>query len=386
MKKLFIQYENDIICDQSDSFSLLNNNKKLIKNESNRKTMTWISNFSNIKLGILIYFLYLSSFIFGIVGIINITDNSENNEQWPFVMAITGFLVFGFSFIISLIRIITSDITKSLKNLRRNENQIIQDYINGIEDCTVELYCKCECYHIDSSFSNSLPNSSSVSLDTTSTITTTRKVITYREEIKIPISETIDLTNPLIMDEINLHYGDFKYLKVSFFRDWMPDDEMSQIIIKSVVDHLTLKNEKRDNNFKIYLDLQYVDKKFKEHILFPLPSSFSPPFLFRYGFYYLSLFIFMYLPFEFYFFSKVYKSEFSFVKLIKTSEHFIEFVKPPVISIQTSQYQPLEKQYSLDELQFNNKILQKQFSTINLSKENRILQKQLSNLSMDINF
>ncbi|KAM9995028.1 hypothetical protein ACTFIY_001198 [Dictyostelium cf. discoideum] len=297
-------------------------------------------------------------------------------------MEISGFLVFGLSLIISLIRIKTSDITKSLKNFRKNENQILQDYINGIEECSVELYCKCECYHIDSGFFNTSHVSNTNTTPTTPTTTSSsKKVITLREEIKIPIVETFDLTNPLILDEINLIKCDYsKFLKVSFYRDWMPDDERSQITIKSVVDYLTLKNEKRDIHFKIYLDFQYVGTKFKEHILFPLSSQLPPPFLFRYGFYYLSLFIFMCLPFELYFLSKIYKSEFSFIKLIKTPEDFLEFVKP-IISIQTSQYQPLDEQQ-----QFNNKILQKQFSTLSLSKDNRVLQKQLSNLSMDITF
>ncbi|KAN0019146.1 hypothetical protein ACTFIU_002348 [Dictyostelium citrinum] len=339
--------------------------------------MTLISYFSDIKFGILIYFIYISSFIVGIIGIIKITtiqSHNHNNDQWPYTLAITGFLIFGLSFILSLIRILTSDITKSLKNFRKNENQNLQDYINGIEECSVELYCKCECYHINRGFLNQSSSS--------------KKVITHREEIKIPIIESVDLTNPLILDEINLlnNCDDSKYLKVSFFRDWMPDDERSQTIIKSIVDHLTLKNENKDIHFKIYLDFQYIDKKFKEHILFPLSTSSKPPFLFRYGFYYLSLFIFMCLPYELYFLSKIYKSEFSFVKLIKTSDDVMQSVQP-LIPIQNNQFQTHDNNfYTLNEQQFNNIILQKQYSTINLSKDNRVLQKQLSNLSMDITF
>ncbi|KAK5579685.1 hypothetical protein RB653_009370 [Dictyostelium firmibasis] len=378
MKKLFIQHENDILCDRKDAFSLFKDNKKLKKNESNRKTMSCILIFSGIKIGVVIYFLYLSSFIIGIIGVINIpkfhfsinnNNDSSSHEQWPLVMTIAGFSVFGLTFIISLIRIISSDITDSLKNFRSIENQVLQDYINSIEESTVELFCKCECYH---KYESSSTTTTTTTTTHNNTKSTTKKVVTYREEMKIPIVEINDLTNPLIFDEINSHCSDSKFLKVSFFRDWMPADEKSQVIIKSVVDHLTIKNEKRDTYFKIYLDFQYVDKKFKEHILFPLSSSSSPPFLFRYGFYILSLFVFMYLPFELYFRSKIYKSEFSFVKLINVDDKPIDFDRLMVIQVQnqTTQFQIFDNYLTLNKKQFNNKVLQK----------------QQQNFSVDINF
>ncbi|KAM9995027.1 hypothetical protein ACTFIY_001197 [Dictyostelium cf. discoideum] len=370
MKKIIIQKENDILKYQSGAFSLFKDNQKLNKNESNRKTMTCISSFSGIKFGIALYFLLIITFIIGIIGAANISkyNFNDNNAIEVKYSAMTGvgFAIFAIVFFISLVRILSSSITTSLKNFRNNNNPILQDYIRAIEESTVELYCKCECYHETSS--------TSTNSDGTST-TTTSAHVTYREEMKIPIIETINSTNPLIFDQLNSNSSsgsnNSKLLKVSFFKDWMPADERSQTVIKSFVDYLTLRNEKRDTNFRIYLDFQYVDKKFKEHLLFPLSSTSSPPFLFRYGFYILSLFLLMSLPYELYFRSKIYKSEFSFVKLIKTSDEdlgFDQLVLP--IYGQTSQYQPLYNNESIDEQQ------EKQYITNNNNNSNNYIQQQ----------
>ncbi|KAN0023796.1 hypothetical protein ACTFIV_008183 [Dictyostelium citrinum] len=373
MKKIVIQKENDILKYQSGAFSLFKDNKILNKNESNRKTMTCISSFSGIKFGIVIYLLLISTFIIGVIGAANIAkyDFYNNTQELKYsVMTGVGFAIFGITFFVSLVRILSSNITESLKNFRNNNSPVLQDYIHAIEESTVELYCKCECYHETSSTQTNSDGS---------TTTTTTTHVTYREELKIPIIETINSTNPLILDQLNSYSDDTKLLKVSFFRDWMPADERSQTIIKSVVDHLTLKNEKKDTSFRIYLDLQYVDKKFKEHILFPLSSSSSKPFLFRYGFYILSLFVLMFLPYELYFRSKIYKSEFSFIKLIKTSDEGIEFdqLVLPFYG-QTTQYQPLdnkESNYGQQPKQYNtnnnySQLQQQQHQQpVNLSKD-----------------
>ncbi|KAM9970658.1 hypothetical protein ACTFIR_002522 [Dictyostelium discoideum] len=379
MKKIIIQKENDILKYQSDSFSLFKDNQKLNKNESNRRTMTCISSFSGIKFGIVLYFLLIITFIIGIIGAANISQynfKDNTNEIKYSAMTGVGFAIFAIVFFISLVRILSSSITTSLKNFRNNNNPILQDYIRAIEESTVELYCRCECYHETSS--------TSTNSDGTST-TSTSTHVTYSEQMKIPIIETINSTNPLIFDQLNSNSNDHsKLLKVSFFKDWMPADERSQAVIKSFVDHLTLNNEKRDTNFRIYLDFQYVDKKFKEHMLFPSSSSSSsssPPFLFRYGFYILSLFLLMSLPYELYFRSKIYKSEFSFVKLIKISDQDLGFdqLVLPVYG-QISQYQPLydneqqEKQYITNNNNYSNNYIQQehqpqQQQTVNLSKD-----------------
>ncbi|KAN0019144.1 hypothetical protein ACTFIU_002346 [Dictyostelium citrinum] len=377
MKKIVIQKENDILKYQSGAFSLFKDNKILNKNESNRKTMTCISSLSGIKFGIVIYLLLISTFIIGVIGAANIAkyDFYSNTQEVKYsVMTGVGFAIFGITFFVSLVRILSSNITESLKNFRNNNSPVLQDYIHAIEESTVELYCKCECYHETSSTQTNSDGS---------TTTTTTTHVTYREELKIPIIETINSTNPLILDQLNSYSDDNKLLKVSFFRDWMPADERSQTIIKSVVDHLTLKNEKRDTSFRIYLDLQYVDKKFKEHILFPLSSSSSTPFLFRYGFYILSLFFLMFLPYELYFRSKIYKSEFSFVKLIKTSDEGIEFdhLELPFYG-QTTQYQPLDNNESIDEQQSKQYNKNNNFSQQQHHQQQH--QQQPVNLSKDI--
>ncbi|EGC39476.1 hypothetical protein DICPUDRAFT_74997 [Dictyostelium purpureum] len=373
MKKIIIQkeYNKNEKEEFDNNFSVLKQNKILTKNESNKNKLSCISCFSGLKFGLFLYTFLLATFTIGIIGAVGISDHNvfedRNFVKYPLMVGL-GFGLFFLFFCLSFIRILSSPITTSLKDFRRGTNQPLDEHIEGIKQSSLELYAMCECFHTTSTTTTNSDGS-------TSTLTST--VVTYSEEIQIPIEEYKDLTNPLTIENINNILGDSsgrkrKYLKVSFIRNWYPTDQISQEAIKSYLDHLTIKNEHRDSSFRLELELRFVDKKFKEHLLFPIKSfsnnidiiekgpSYeselhdSPPFLFRYGYYILSLPLLMFLPYELYFNSKVYRSKFSFVKTIKVStfcqENHNEIITIPQIN-QSDHYQTLNDCYNLNENQ-----------------------------------
>ncbi|KAN0038229.1 hypothetical protein ACTA71_000401 [Dictyostelium dimigraforme] len=254
-------------------------------------------------INVVLYICLVSSLALGLVGFFNISDDIY--KTWPETLEYLGFSFFGTIFFISIVMMYFSSVHVLLENFENDSIPVFTDHLRDIQQNSYELFCSCSCFHSEVEYRSNAKGERTPHTET---------VYTYNEEIKIPVTETIDVTEPLNMDEYNSMIGRSKYLHINFKIYSLPEENCKNYI-QSVIYDLTLRNKSRDVGFSINVEYRPI-KHLNRDILISLSPSKSPSFFLNTKFYWLSIFFLMHLPFELYFRSKYIHTQIDIVKII----------------------------------------------------------------------
>ncbi|KYQ89951.1 hypothetical protein DLAC_08522 [Tieghemostelium lacteum] len=326
-----------------DSYFTILKKDKYLKNIDKQNYR--FSCFSGLTFGFILWSLLISAFIIALVGTIGLkkkdSDGKMDISTKYILMTILGWIFFGFIYLLGFLRTFFTSIYGSLKSLRNFESDSIHSYIEKVKRIEVEIVVECECYHMETTSTTNSDGSSS---------SYTQRVTTFRESQIIPVQSYTDLTNPLTVT--NLSSKDYSFIDVYFKREWIPADDETSYIIQNVVNELTLKNEKKDSSFEIFVKVNYLYFKPQNNVLFAIESTKIPT-LFHHGFYPISSLLLLSYPFELYFASKTCKSKFTFIKSVKAVNPLQQI---PIYPIQNP-----EVEYQLPILQNQPQLLNSKF-------------------------